>query len=86
MTIHDLRCPDGELATELGWRVVVGGRHSNENRNVTVCGGQAGLWSVVGFLWTQLGIDSPVDGPKPRSSALWNRQYRRTLAKRGCTS
>lgn len=47
MTIHDLCCPDGEFATELGWGVGVGSRHGNEDGNVTVCGGQVGLWSVV---------------------------------------
>ena len=49
MTIHGLCRSDGELATELGWRLFGGGRHSDEDRDVTVCCGQIGLWSVVGF-------------------------------------
>jgi len=85
MTIHDLRCPDGEFATELGWGVFVGGRHGNKNGNVTVCGSQVGLWSVVGFPWPQLGVGSPVGRPKSRASALWGRRDR-TLAKMGRTS
>ena len=85
MTIHDLRCPDGEFATELGWGVFVGGRHGDENGDVTVCGSQVWLWSVVGYPWPQLGVCGPVERPKPGVSALWDRQYR-TLAKMGCAS
>jgi len=83
MTIRDLCCPDGKFATKLGRGVFTGGRHGNENGNMTVCGRRVWLWSVVGFSRSQLGVGGPAESPKPCASALWDGQ-RWTLAKWGC--
>jgi hypothetical protein len=76
MAIHDLRCSDGEFATELGSGVFVGGRHDNEKGNVTVRGSQVGLWSVAGFCWWWLGVGGTAEDPPPRASATRGWKHR----------